>query len=83
MNTDAKIFLFVFLIVFFSAFLSLFMLIPFYYGHPLVDLGRLANWVSSLFIVFFLFSSFIIASASVIFYEMYKMAKRRREKKID
>jgi hypothetical protein len=80
LTTDAKIFASVFLIVFFSAFFSLFMLIPFYYGHPLVDLGRLASWVSHLSIVFFLLASFIIAGISVIIYNVNKVAERRRKK---
>jgi len=76
MRAETKIFVSMFLVVFSSAFFCLFMLIPFYYGHPLVGLGRLTSWVSSLFIVFFFSFSLIIAGISVIFYKVYKMMKK-------
>jgi hypothetical membrane protein len=81
MNAETKIFVSVFAIVFTSAFLGVFMLIPFYYGHALVDLGRLKSWTSSLFSAFLLFLSLVIASISVILYEVYTMIRKRREKR--
>lgn len=68
MRVETKIFVSTFLVVFSSVFFGVFMLIPFYYGHPLIDLGRLRSWVSGLFIVVFFFLSLIVAGVSVVFY---------------
>jgi H+/Cl- antiporter ClcA len=82
MKAETKIFVSVFLVVFFSAFLSVFMLIPFYYGHPLIDLGRLTSWTSSLFMTFSFSLSLLIAGVSVIFYDLYEEVKKKERNKI-
>jgi len=82
MKAETKIFVSIFPVVFFLLFITVFMLIPFYYGHPLFDLGLLASWTSSLFITFsFLFSLFI-AGVSVISYNLYEEVKKKERNKI-
>jgi len=79
LSIEVKIFVSVFLIVFFVPFFTVFMLIPFYYGHTLIDFGRLTSYVSSLFAGLLFLSSVIIAGISVISYKVYQVTKRRRE----
>lgn len=77
MPMETKIFVSMFFIVFFSAFIIVFMLIPFYYGHPLFEIGRLTSYTSSLFIAFSVLLSFLVAGISVLSYEVFKILKRR------
>jgi len=71
----------VFVITFLSTFIALLvtfdMLIPFYYGHPLIDWGRYTEWWSSYYVIGYLLCSLIVAVFSVLAYELYKLIKKK------
>ena len=81
MSIRVKISFSVFLTVFFTAFIGVFMLIPFYYGHPFFDLGRFKG-ATTLATFFFLLYSLIAASIAVALHAVSMMAEQRFRKKL-
>jgi hypothetical protein len=80
-NIRFRIFFSVFLTVFFCAFIGVFMLVPFYYGHPFFDLGRFKG-ATTLATIFFLLYSLIAAGIAVALHAVSIIAEQRFRRKI-
>ena len=71
----------VFLAVFFGAFIGVFMLIPFYYGHQIFDLGRFKG-AATVATLYMLFCSLIAAGAAIALNMLSTMAEQRFGRKL-
>jgi hypothetical protein len=80
-NIHFKIFFSVFPTAFFSAFIGVFMLIPFYYGHPFFDFGRFKG-ATSLATIFLLLYSCIAAIIVAVLHAVSMTAERRFRRRI-
>ena len=74
---EGVIFLFTSCIVFITIVAVILAFIPTYWGHAVVDFGRLETWATTILILFFFCVSLIIAGIPVVIYEVYRVTSRQ------